>query len=151
MMQRNEQPGKKAWIGIGISNEYISVLKNIKKTIRNNGYSELIIIVADEIDYKYNSRERKQLVNNLFELAFKIKIPNCKLKVAGYKFLYSNKEYLNILKKYKNIFDKNSVFKNKVICLVKQNRQGLKNEKLIQSSGYVLEEISTAIFFKNID
>ncbi len=140
---------RKAWIGIGISDRYVPVLKSMGKVIKNNSYSELIIIIADKIDCKYNLRDRKECVENLFDLASQIKIPNCQLKVVSYGFLHDNKEYLGILEKYRKMLDEDSDFKNKVISLVRENRQGLKDERLAQASGYVLEEISGAQFFKN--
>ena len=41
---------RKAWIGIGISDRYVPVLKSMGKVIKNNSYSELIIIIADKIE-----------------------------------------------------------------------------------------------------
>ncbi|MFH1456511.1 MAG: hypothetical protein ABIF17_00140 [Patescibacteria group bacterium] len=138
---------KKAWIGIGISNGYISVLKGLKKIIENSNYSELIILIADLIDIKYNLRNREHMTKDLFVLSSNIEIPNCKLKITGWEFLYSNKEYLNILDHYKEQFNKDINFKNKVLSLVKENRQGLNKERQTNAAGYVLEEIASAVFF----
>ena len=136
---------KIAWMGVGVSNQYIPVLEKLDKNIDCKKYSRLIIIIADKISFKYNSTKKNKLIKDLFKLASKIKISDCKVEVVGWDFIYNDEEYLDILKKYEQLFNENLEFKNEVLFLVEKNRNILKKDEKVIASGYVLEEISSTI------
>lgn len=138
----------KAWIGIGISNTYISVLENLKIVLKNNDFSKVIIFLANEINEKYNNQTNKKLENKLSELANKIELKGCKIKVIDWEYLDKNVEYLKILENMEKLFNSDLNFKKEVETLVIKNRSKLKTKEEINiAAGYVLEEISSTIFF----
>lgn len=138
----------KAWIGIGISNTYISILKNLRKILKDNNFSKVIIMVANKINNRYNNQNNKELENKLLKLANKIELNGCEIKVIDWSYLDKNEEYLKILKKYEQLFNNDLNFKKDVETLVIKNRSKLKTKEEIDvATGYVLEEISSTIFF----
>ena len=50
----NLKQQNKAWIGIGISNTYISILEKLKMVLENNNFSEVIIILGIASLIKWN-------------------------------------------------------------------------------------------------
>lgn len=141
----NSKVLKTAWMGVGISSQYIPVLKKIDKNIDCKKYSRLIIVIADKISFKYNNTRKNKLIKDLFRLASGIKIKDCKVEVVGWDFIYNDEQYLDILKKYERLFDKNLEFKNEVLSLVEKNRNNMEENEKMFASGYVLEEISSTV------
>jgi hypothetical protein len=135
-----------AWMGIGISNQYIQILKSLENKINTKDISSLKLILADEINNKYNDREKGQLSKDLFNLANKLKIEKIKVNVKQWTYFSKNKKYLNYLKKYKILFKEDNSFKKEVLNLVKKNRKIIEKKNLEKSANYVLEELASINF-----
>ena len=138
----------KAWIGIGISNSYISILDHLKRILSEKNFSEVLIIIADKIDNKYNNHYNTKLEQELFETANRIELKECKIKVVRWEYLRKNNTYLKILEEVKHLFNSEFNFKKDVQTLVIKNRKNYKNKSEINlKAGYVLEEIGSTVFF----
>jgi len=138
----------KFWMGIGVSNTYVEILKKFPEKIKNKNYSRIILIIANEPNFNYNNHPKKQLAEDLFNLAEKIKnkIKNSKIEVKNWDFLSSNKRYQELFSKYKRMFKKNKKFHKDVLDIVEKNRKFYSKEKE-RKANYVLEELSSIMFF----
>lgn len=137
---------KKAWMGIGISNSYVKILKNMPVGFLGK-YAFLLLILADEINQKYNFREKKQLTQDIFNFANKIRIKGVEIKVKHWNFLSQKLKYKKLLKEYKNLFKHNVEFKKFVLKIVKKNRRiNFKGNEEIMAN-YVLEELASINYF----
>ena len=123
-------------MGIGVSNTYVKILRSLE--IFNFGFDSFLIVIADEINEKYNSREKGQLPKDLYNLAKKISFR--KLSVQYWNYFSSKVKYKFFLEEYRNLFINNEEFRKDVLKLVKWNR---KMKEIKDSEGYVLEELAS--------
>lgn len=139
---------KKAWMGVGVSNTYTKILQNLYKTINDINYSEILIIIADEPNVKYNNNPKEQLAEDFFNLAKKSKhkFKDTKIEVKKWKHFSKNKTYQKILERYKEKFEKHKKFNKDVLSLVRKNRQFYSDGKEEKMANYVLEELSSIDF-----
>lgn len=135
--------------GVGISNQYIPILENLHTFVNKDKFSSLKLILADEINLKYNKRKKGQLAEDLFNLAKKIQIEKVMISVEKWNYFSNNKKYQLILKKYKNLFRQNPNFKKEVINIVKLNRKKIDKSNIDNSANYVLEELASINFMHN--
>ena len=140
---------EKLWMGVGISNNYVQYLKKLQVFVTENYYSEVLLIFADEINKKYNERDKDQFSKDLFNFAKKLsnKLKDTKLILKKWSFLSKNKGYLNILKHYTLLYKKDKNFKKDVLEVVLKNRKIFSQGKEEKRANYVLEELSSILFF----
>ncbi|MCK5449524.1 hypothetical protein KAI32_01535 [Candidatus Pacearchaeota archaeon] len=127
---------KKGWMGIGVSNTYVKILKSLDLSEFN--FDNFLIIIADEINTKYNSRKKGQLSEDISNLSKKISLKG--LSVQYWNYFSSKKKYRIFLDKYRDLFINDENFQKDVLRLVKRNR---KMKEIKNSEGYVLEELAS--------
>ena len=140
---------KSVWMGIGISNGYVSILKSLHERLDDKGYEKILFILADEIDEAYNNRKRKQLVEDLFNIASKITIKGAVIRVEKWSYISKKRKFSKILSKFKNLYKNNGDFKKRVNIIVKKNICFMASNELINRSNYVLGELAAINYFSS--
>lgn len=130
-------------MGIGISNTYVKLLKNLPKKLDKRKYESILFILADEPDKKFNGRERIQLSKDLFNLSSKIKIDGMKIWVERWRYLSENKEYIKIFRKFRRKYFLNLKFRREVNKIVTKNRVYMDRDDLTKRKDYVLAELAS--------
>ena len=137
---------KNIWVGIGIAENYLAVVKRLPKFADSEEHDSLLIVLADKLSKDYNNNLNKKLLSKLEEEAQKLSFKKTKAKVVRWEYFSKNKEFDKILKRYKELYRQNKIFRNDVNELVKSNRQGINKTQLEQRAGYVLEELASIAF-----